>query len=372
MAAMAVLVLIGGFGLWRMDNLSERLSRQGEPVVVSLIQGNVRQDVKWSQEYQRDTLQKYTSLSLRAVKEGVSVMTASVSEEPRQNHGAPIREAALSALGRSLGEPGRDPSLGGWLPDVLVWPETCMPFVYGRSSHDAFLRAFSRDLRLPLIFGSLGAQNVAGEVILYNRASFLDARGNDAGKYDKEHLVPFGEYLPPVLDWKLFEPLLQGLGGFAPGKSNSLFEVESEGRPAFRMGMLICYEAIFPELARQRVADGAQLLLNISNDAWYDRTSAPVQHLQLSAMRAVEQGRYLARSTNTGITAFIDPLGGVHAPEAPDFALFTDTWLTGKVLALDGHTPYFYLHPWLPALSLFLLTVLCRKWAWRASRKRRI
>ena len=182
--------------------------------------------------------------------------------------------------------------------------------------------------------------------------------------------MPFGEYLPPVLDWKLFESLLQGLGGFAPGKSNLLFEIAPEGRPAFRMGMLICYEAIFPELARRRVADGAQLLLNISNDAWYDRTSAPVQHLQLSAMRAVEQGRYLARSTNTGITAFIDPLGGIHAPDAPDFALFTDTWLTGKVLALNGHTPYFYLHPWLPALSLFLLAVLCRKWAWRVPRKR--
>jgi apolipoprotein N-acyltransferase len=127
------------------------------------------------------------------------------------------------------------------------------------------------------------------------------------------------------------------------------------------MGMLICYEAIFPELARQRVADGAQLLLNVSNDAWYDFTSAPMQHLQLSLMRAVEQGRWVVRSTNSGVTAFLDPLGGVHAmgTEHDGWALFKDGALTGTVLALRGHTPYFYAHPWLPGLAAFMLAALC-------------
>jgi apolipoprotein N-acyltransferase len=125
--------------------------------------------------------------------------------------------------------------------------------------------------------------------------------------------------------------------------------------------MLICYEAIFPELARQRVADGAQLLLNISNDAWYDFTAAPMQHLHLSLMRAVEQGRWVARATNSGITAFLDPLGGIHAMgKASDgWALFKDGVLTGTVLALRGHTPYFYAHPWLPGLAAIMLAALC-------------
>ena len=124
--------------------------------------------------------------------------------------------------------------------------------------------------------------------------------------------------------------------------------------------MLICYEAIFPELSRKRVASGAELLLNISNDAWYDYTSAPMQHLQLSLMRAVEQGRYVLRATNSGITAVLDPLGGVHAMgSAQDgYALFLAGSLTGTALALQGHTPYFYLHPWLPALALAFLFVL--------------
>ena len=125
--------------------------------------------------------------------------------------------------------------------------------------------------------------------------------------------------------------------------------------------MLICYEAIFPELARERAAEGAQLLLNISNDAWYDYTSAPMQHLQLSLMRAVEEGRYVVRATNSGITAILDPLGGMHAmgSEKDHHALFVPGSLTGTALALQGHTPYFYLHPWLPAAGFVLLLLLC-------------
>lgn len=354
-AALGILLLLFGFGRWRMDRVAAELAAEGEPVVVSLIQGNVRQDLKWTRDYQWNTLQKYKALSAEAVKRGTSVSGR-----------AELRDAAVAALGRPFGASGGDTSLGG-VPELLIWPETSMPFIYGRSPWDAALRAFARELRVLLVFGSLGTRGMEQAPVLYNRASLIDAAGRDAGAYDKEHLVPFGEYLPPVLDWKLFEPLLQGLGGFAPGGQGPLFELKAEGRPAVLTGMLICYEAIFPELARQRTADGAQLLANISNDAWYDRTAAPVQHLQLAAMRAVEQGRYLARATNTGISAFIDPLGGIHMPDAPDRALFTDTWLTGKVLALSRHTPYFYVHPWLPVLALALLAAL-----WRGTlRKRR-
>ncbi len=356
----SMVVLLFGFGFWRMESVSSRLTREGEPVILSLIQGNVRQDMKWTREYQWETLQKYKRLSLEAVKRG-RTDTLSAPGHRSEDDRARVREEILSALGRPFGASGEDLSLGG-VPELVIWPETSLPFIYGQSPYDDSLRAFVKELCVPLIFGSLGTRDETQTPALHNRASLVDAEGKDVGSYDKEHLVPFGEYLPPVLDEKLFEPLLQGLGGFTPGRGDPPFEFFSKNHLAIRMGMLICYEAIFPELSRRRVADGAEILLNISNDAWYDRTAAPTQHLQLAAMRAVEQGRYLARATNTGITAFVDPLGGVHRLSSPGGALFTEAALTGKVLALHGHTPYFYLHPWLPGLTLLLLAIFCRDW----------
>lgn len=344
-----------GFGAWRMAVLPERLSGQGEAVAVTMIQGNIRQDVKWTQEHQRATLEKYIRLSMEAVREQLGAHDARQEAAPL----LPREEAALGAMGLPLGS-RPDSSLSPVLPDMILWPETAMPFAYPGSRHSEVLRAFARELGIPLMFGVPGVEfGIQGERRLFNRA-VMTGRTGDLGSYDKEHLVPFGEYLPPVLDWKLFEPLLQGLGGFTAGGGEQLFLLEPAGRSSVPMGMLICYEAVFPELARQRVADGAQILLNISNDAWYDFTSAPMQHLHLSLMRAVEQGRWVARSTNSGITAFLDPLGGVHAlgGRDDDWALFRDGSLTGTMLALRGHTPYFYLHPWLPPLAAVLLAAL--------------
>lgn len=369
-AAGGIVLLVFVFGLWRTESLRSRLAEEGEPVVLALIQGNVRQDLKWTKEYQKETLQKYKKLSAQAMSMS-SLALLSSPEGEGENRRAHVREEILSSLGRSFHASGEDLSLGG-LPELVIWPETSLPFFYGQSPYDADVRSFAKELRVPLLFGALGTRGKTQPPALYNRASLVDAEGRDAGSYDKEHLVPFGEYLPPILNGKLFEPLLQGLGGFTPGGGDPLFELAAKERPAIRMGMLICYEAIFPELARKRAADGAEILLNMSNDAWYDRTAAPVQHLQLAAMRAVEQGRYLARATNTGITAFIDPLGGIHRVSSPDYALFTDVALTGKVLALKGHTPYFYLHPWLPALELIVLAVFCRGWTRRSRQGKKL
>ena len=365
--AMLALLLLGGcllFGAWRISSFPARVAEEGVPVTMTMVQGNIRQDMKWSQENQRLTLEKYIRLSVDAVRRSVE-QSAAMSQEAG-GAGAilpvspvPDAKAAAAEMGLSIGEP-RSSSQNAVLPDMLLWPETAMPFAYPASRNSEPLRAFVRDLGIPLVFGAPGVEYRPGGRVLFNRAFLLTENG-DAGKYAKEHLVPFGEYLPPVLDWKIFEPLLQGLGGFTAGGDEALFLLEPQGRPAVPLGMLICYEAIFPELARQRVADGAQMLLNVSNDAWYDFTSAPMQHLHLSLMRAVEQGRWVARSTNSGITAFLDPLGGIHAmgKEEGSWALFQDGVHTGIMLALQGHTPYFYLHPWLPALAVILLAALC-------------
>ncbi|WP_295638206.1 apolipoprotein N-acyltransferase [uncultured Mailhella sp.] len=349
--AAGLLVSIAAFGAWRLSVMPERLAEKSVPVTVTLVQGSVRQDVKWSKEYQQHTLERYVRLSMDGVRGNVTALAGAEKARPSS--------ADLAAfMGRSA-LPG-DVTVAPALPDFLLWPETAMPFAYPSGPLSAALRDFVRQLGLPLVFGAPGVERQAdGKTLLYNRAFLLTPQG-DRGHYDKEHLVPFGEYLPPVLDWEIFQSLLQGLGGFEPGTQEMLFPLNLQGRGSLDMGMLICYEAIFPELARKRVAEGAGLLLNISNDAWYDYTSAPMQHLQLALMRAVEEGRYVVRATNSGITAVLDPLGGIHAmgSEENEHALFVPGSLTGTALALQGHTPYFYLHPWLPAAGLILLLLL--------------
>ncbi|WP_294447201.1 apolipoprotein N-acyltransferase [uncultured Mailhella sp.] len=349
--AAGLLVVIAAFGSWRLSVMPKRLAEKSIPVTVTMVQGSVRQDVKWSKEYQQHTLERYVRLSMDGVRGNVNALAG--AEKPR-----PSSSELAAFMGRT--ELPGDVTLAPALPDFLLWPETAMPFAYPSGPLSASLRDFVQELGLPLVFGAPGVERSAdGKTLLYNRAFLLMPQG-DAGHYDKEHLVPFGEYLPPVLDWDIFQSLLQGLGGFEPGTQEMLFPLHLQGRGELDMGMLICYEAIFPELARKRVAEGAGLLLNISNDAWYDYTSAPMQHLQLALMRAVEEGRYVLRATNSGITAVLDPLGGIHAMGGAenDYALFVPGSLTGTALALQGHTPYFYLHPWLPAAGFMILLLL--------------
>lgn len=284
-----------------------------------LIQGNIPQNVKWETAYQLATLQKYAELSKNAVA-----------------------ELATKGIGT----------------DLILWPETAMPFHY--QVHEAYapaLRNFVKEQNVALLFGGPGFKRQGDSVDLFNRAFFIEKNGADKGYYDKEHLVPFGEYVPPFLDFKFLEGIMQGIGGFKPGTEQSPFLLELPGQPSQRnalLGMLICYEAIFPELARARVARGATLLINISNDAWYGTSSAPRQHLHLSLMRAVEQSRFMPRATNTGYSIFIDPVGRTTG-ETP---LFVDTTAQAWVLAKKGHTLYFYLHPYLPVAALVLLALL--------------
>ncbi|WP_446425245.1 apolipoprotein N-acyltransferase [Mailhella sp.] len=356
LAAVAVLASCAVFGVWRMSALPASLAAEGVPVTVTMVQGNVPQDAKWTPEYQRFTLEKYLRLSMEGIRTQTEALNAIRSAGGQLR---PDAAAVAASSGLRIGS-AKDAVLSPALPEMLLWPETALPFAFPQNENSAEVRAFVDGLGLPLVFGAPGVEYALRERKLFNRSFLLTPQGK-GGHYDKEHLVPFGEYLPPVLDWKLFQPLLQGLGGFTAGKAQPLFVLEPQGRPAVPMGMLICYEAVFPELARARAASGAQILLNISNDAWYDFTSAPMQHLHLSLMRAVEQGRWMARATNSGVTAFLDPLGGVHAlgTDSDGWALFKDGALTGTVLALRSHTPYFYLHPWLPALAAILLAVLC-------------
>ena len=347
-AVLALLaLLVAGFGAWRLESMPPRdplgggtpagvRTGEGGALTVALIQGNVPQDIKWAPSFQESTVDKYLGLS----------------------------RMALSASGA-----------GAPAPDLVVWPETSMPFFFQLGGElPARLREFARTRGVWLLFGGPAREgrdegipdggaaeggDSAGASSLRNRAFLLDPLGVPAGRYDKRHLVPFGEYIPPFLDLPLFEPLLQGVGGFSPGEESPLPVVRNGRGESVRLGMLICYEAIFPEIARAHVAAGAQVLLNISNDGWYGRSSAPAQHLYLSLMRAVEQRRWMARGTNTGLTAFADPAGrlwtlGGADPES-GAGLFENAWLAGRIWPETGFSIYFRLHPWMPALALTML-----------------
>jgi apolipoprotein N-acyltransferase len=167
-----------------------------------------------------------------------------------------------------------------------------------------------RDIGRDFIFGSPAFQKDSGGRRYLNSAYLVYPDQTVAARYDKSHLVPFGEYVPLGINrWLPFlNKLVQGVGDFAAGEP---------GRPvAWRgreVGILICYEVIFPELARAVAANGAQLLVNITNDAWYGRSSAPYQHFSMAVFRAVETRRALVRAANTGISGFIDPVGRIVA-----------------------------------------------------------
>jgi apolipoprotein N-acyltransferase len=167
--------------------------------------------------------------------------------------------------------------------------------------------------------------------------------------YDKRHLVPFGEFIPFAADVAFLRTLLQGMD-FSPGNVTSPLPLEgaepaggpNSFSPLASLGVLICYEAIFPSLAQERVAQGADVLVNVSNDGWFRRSSAPWQHLSHAVMRAVEQGKPLLRATNTGISAVIDATGGISSCIN---GLFTADTLTATTRPVPGTTIFHRIFP---------------------------
>ena len=168
-------------------------------------------------------------------------------------------------------------------------------------------------------------------LIFHNSAYLVSPQGHAAGKYDKVHLVPFGEYVPLKRYLPFIDKLVAQVGDFKPGRQGNTLSWENR-----HVGMLICYEAIFPGLARAMVRNGAHLLVNITNDAWFGRTSAAFQHFSMAVFRAVENRRYLARAANTGISGFIDPCGRIVSSTP----LFQEAVATTAVSMLTGRSLY--------------------------------
>jgi len=167
--------------------------------------------------------------------------------------------------------------------------------------------------------------------LLYNSAFLLGADGQIRGQYDKRHLVPFGEYVPLQSVFFFLDKLVEGIGDFGRGRNATVFAGVGP-----RFSVTICYAAIFPGEVREFVRGGAEFLVNITNDAWFGRSGAPYQHLAMAAMRAVENGSYLVRSANTGVSAVIAPTGAILS-QTP---LFVEATVVETIRPRRGETPY--------------------------------
>jgi apolipoprotein N-acyltransferase len=198
--------------------------------------------------------------------------------------------------------------------EFVLWPESSMPFLFEENPAGAEnIRALAREHEVPILFGSdqIEWRDVNGRRVLdklYNAAFLVRPDGSTAGVYRKIHLVPFGEYVPLKRLLFFAAPLVEAVSDFSAGEKAELLPVG-----AHRVSTAICYEIVYPELVRRFVVAGSELLTTITNDAWFGATSAPYQHFAQASMRTIEEGRYLVRSANTGISGIVDPYGRVLA-----------------------------------------------------------
>jgi apolipoprotein N-acyltransferase len=193
-------------------------------------------------------------------------------------------------------------------PDVIVWPESPAPFLDKDPRLLNALRTLVLSMRAPAIVGTTSLDSHGARFDMYNSALFIGLDGTVKGRYDKIHLVPWGEYIPYKSFFSFAKNLTQQAGDMTHGWRRVVFSTGGH-----RFGVFICYEEIFGDEIRLFVKRGAQVLVNISNDGWYGDTCAPWQTLNMSRMRAVENRRWLLRDTNTGITTIIDPYGRLTA-----------------------------------------------------------
>jgi apolipoprotein N-acyltransferase len=213
----------------------------------------------------------------------------------------------------------------------ILLPEAQNPYIF---EQDFYFKTFWENqatrLGVFILFNSASFDETA-KGVYYNSAYQLDPSGRVDYRYDKVHLVPFGEYLP-FADWMTFaEPLVKEVSSFHPGAELKLGAVGE-----LEFGTLICYEAIFPEISRDFVNMGAEILVNLTNDAWFGPTAAPNQHLQMSAFRAIENRKVLLRAANSGYSGIVSPLGRV-IHKTP---LFTQDLLVAEVEGNSSQTPF--------------------------------
>jgi apolipoprotein N-acyltransferase len=287
LATATAVALVAAWGEARLA--SNRLVTEGTPIRVGLVQGNVAQDDKWEPAMATDIFQRYLRLTRQALDSGAR---------------------------------------------LVVWPESATPFYFGAPGPETeMLRDLARTSGAAMLIGSDQWEAGAGAAPprVYNAAFLLKADGRVGGVYRKVHLVPFGEYVPLKTLLFFAEPLVQAVSDFSPGTRVTTLPVDGG-----RISTAICYEVVYPGLIREGVVGGSELLTTITNDAWFGRSSAPWQHFQMASLRAVEEGRYLVRAANTGVSGAVDPYGRVLLTSP----LFVEGAWDVDVRLLTGRTVY--------------------------------
>jgi apolipoprotein N-acyltransferase len=212
----------------------------------------------------------------------------------------------------------------------------------------AALRKVARETGATILFGSDQIERDRAGDRYYNSAFILDRAGATAAVYRKMYLVPFGEYVP-FKDLLFFiGPLVEAVSDFSPGQQVTMLPVNGH-----LVSTAICYEVVYPDLMRKAARAGSELLTTITNDAWYGTSSAPYQHFELAAMRAIEQGRYLVRAANTGISGIVDPYGRILVRTN----LFERTIVVGETRFLQEQSVYAKIGDVAPQSAVFLTLI---------------
>ena len=280
-ATAVVVAAIGGWGARRAA--AAEWTREGDPIRVGLVQGNVDQAQKWNVASAAAIFNDYLGMTRQAIAQGAT---------------------------------------------LVLWPESSTPFRFDDDPAGAELvRGMARQSHVSILFGSDQVEQ-GRPVKYYNSAFLVGDDGRTAGVYRKIHLVPFGEYVPFKRVFFFAAPLVEAVSDFTPGEQAVVMPVGTH-----RLSTSICYEIIYPTLVRDFILNGSELLTTITNDAWFGPTSAPYQHFEQASMRAIEEGRYLVRSANTGISGIVDPYGHVLAHNA-DLRAQRDRW--GRSVSQDS------------------------------------
>jgi apolipoprotein N-acyltransferase len=323
--AAAVAAVVVTCALWGQARLSRAtLAHSGSAVRVAVVQGNIAQDDKWNPKLVDSITNRYLAMTREALARGAT---------------------------------------------FILWPESAAPFYFELDPvRGEAIRRLAREGNATLLIGSdqvepvraVPAASPGNDPLYYNAAFLVKPDGTVGAVYRKMHLVPFGEYVPLQRILFFVGPIVEAVSAFTPGTVPVLLPVDGHV-----VSTAICYEVIYGSLIRRFVTDGSELLTTITNDAWYGRSSAAYQHWDQAALRAIENGRYLARAANTGISGFVDPYGRAVAKSR----LFEQVVLVEDLRYVTAQTVYSRigdLVAWL-CLALTFAAILA---SWRTARER--
>jgi apolipoprotein N-acyltransferase len=281
-------VVFLSYGLVKMHVLNKAIQTSQNQMKVGVVQGNINQAVKWDEKFRTQTIQKY--------------ILASMSENHRN-------------------------------ADLIVWPETAVPiYIQQETPLSKKLLSFIDQQACVFLIGGLRYDRSSmGQWKFFNSAYLIEPKKSNWQTYDKSHLVPYGEYIPFQTVFPFLSKFVQGVGNFSEGRSIVPLKWDQ-----WAIGPQICYEILFPSISRTLVQKGADVLVNITNDAWYGHSSAPYQHFSMIVFRAVENKRSLARSANTGISGFVNPYGKIILASE----IFKDANLNTSLPVVKGLTFY--------------------------------